>query len=224
MSHESNGAQAHALDGTLTPEDRDAQVNRRSTVSTVFIGLVIGLAITEAVASVRDEIGKSGVTPENFILFVVFMLTTIRFFIGFQLHLMDKRLLSMKGQVWFFDFIVIIIETMMLVFMAEVCTVARSKSIYSFGGLLALLLATDAVWVFIQWAAGRASAEWRRHQVLWGWGVSGVVLLIVLGLFKWSPGGLYSAGGMCEGLWGLLFLNVGAFIFDLGMADHYDLF
>jgi hypothetical protein len=208
----------------LSAEERDAQVNRRSAVSTVFIGFVIGLAITESVASVRDEIGKSGITSKNFVLFVVFMLTTIRFFIGFQLHLMDKRLLGMKGQVWFFDFIVIIIETMMLVFMAEVCTVDRSKSIYSFGGLLALLLATDVVWVFIQWAAGRASPDWRRHQVLWGWGVSGVILLAVLGLFKLSPGGLYSVGGMCEGLWGLLILNVGAFIFDLGMADHYDLF
>src|SRR5438876_5029123 len=91
--------------------DRSFQAERRNLVSSAFIGLLIALAFGEAVGPVRESVRSFGLTLGTAMLFLAFFLTIMRFFIGAILHLVSPELVTMPGRVWFFDFMVITIES-----------------------------------------------------------------------------------------------------------------
>jgi hypothetical protein len=203
---------------TKTPAQLE-QAEKRGVVATTFIGFLIGLAIATAIEPVRAAVREAGLTRASSFLFLVFMLTTIRFFIGYQLHLMDAKLRAMSGFVWFFDFLVIIVETTILIFMGTLCTVpASSASRYGFFRLMIFLLIADVLWAVVQWVFG-IKKSWRREKVLWGWGISGACIIAIMGIVSWATGSLYSDTGLT---W-MLALNILAFGFDLKLVDVYDL-
>jgi hypothetical protein len=203
----------------LTSEERAELALRRSTVSTAFIGILIALAIGVAFEAVREPIAREGITLRNFSFFGVLLLTTTRFFIGYQLHLTDPVFLKLPGGVWFLDAVIITVETLLLTFMAGISTVQRSDaSRYGFIRLLVVLLMLDITWILLQWIAGLIRPAYQR-KVLWGWLVSGVVLIALLyGIQQW-----YGDIRTHDGLFALLSINVLAFVFDIWIVDHYKL-
>jgi hypothetical protein len=195
------------------------QAKRRSEVSTLFVGFLIALAIAEAVAPMREALTTNKLTWQSLILFAVFMLTTIRFFFGFQLHLMDDKLVESNGLVWLFDFIVIVVETIILTFMGELSTVEKNAgATWDFMRLLELLLFADIMWALLQELLSFYFASWKR-RVLWGWGLSGLVLLALFAVVRCLAGDFYTD----YALWSLLVINLAAFITDVILIDHYDL-
>lgn len=205
----------------LSPDDPQlAQARRRSEVSTLFIGFLIGIAISEAISPAWKALNSSGFTVSSVALFAIFLMTVIRFFIGYQLHLMDEKLLSMKGSVWFFDFTFIVFETIILIFMAEVCTIeAGNLARYKFVEMLIWLLAADVLWALLQQGASWFLSEWKR-RVLWGWGISGFLMIGAIGGIRCLTHDLYSRSALIL----LIILNAIAFIVDLRLIDHYGLF
>ena len=94
------------------------QAEKRNLLSSIFVTLLIGLAYQEMISPVRESIRATGLTWGTFVLFLVFFLTTMRFFIGAQLHLISESLLKLPGRVWFFDFIFIVLEMVVMVYSA----------------------------------------------------------------------------------------------------------
>jgi hypothetical protein len=81
------------------PEKEGLLQDRKDVVLT-FITLLASLAFAEMVPSVRDSVRKVGVTFPSVALFVVFFLTSTRFYVGAVLHLISLA----SGWLWFFDF------------------------------------------------------------------------------------------------------------------------
>jgi CDP-diglyceride synthetase len=104
------------------------QVESRFLVSTFFVALLIGLAYQEMIAPVREAVRTSGITFSTFALVSIFFLTSIRFFIGNQLHLLSESLTKMPGLVWLYDLMVIVTQCVVLVFMAGDSTVKQNQS------------------------------------------------------------------------------------------------
>jgi hypothetical protein len=201
------------------PDAKKQQTERRNFLSSIFVVILIGLAYQEMVAPIRESVRSSGVTLGTVILFSVFFLTSMRFFMGNQLHLMSEGLLKMKGEVWFYDLMVIIFQTTTMVFLGGVSSVEASRSAkIGFVELLVALYAIDVLWILSQWGLGKVLKDWRRSFIPWAWGILNTVLIIGMVLLRLAVGDLYSNSGL---IW-LGILNGIAFVIDVMLVDYYD--
>ncbi len=73
-----------------------SKIEKRNLLSSIFVTFMIALAYQEMVTPVRDSLRAAGFTFETIALFAIFFLTSMRFFIGSQLHLLSEGLLKMK--------------------------------------------------------------------------------------------------------------------------------
>jgi hypothetical protein len=171
------------------------------------------------IAPVRDSMRAEGVTLGTSILFVVFFLTSLRFFIGAQFHLIDESLLKMRGDVWFYDFFVIVLEMVALIFLGGVISVESNRnSQVGFIEFLILLLAIDVFWVVSQWVMGRLTAAWRRSKVPWAWAILNLATIVLLGaILVLAPEPYATVPLMWMGAFAVV-----AFIVDVLLIDYYD--
>ncbi len=196
-----------------------SKIEKRNLLSSIFVTLLIGLAYQEMVTPVRDSLRSAGFTFGTIALFAIFFLTSMRFFIGSQLHLLSEGLLKMKGEVWFFDFVVIVLEMVVLVFLGGVASVEASRlARIDFAGLLAGLYALDVLWIASQWAAGRLFPAWRRDFIPWAWAILNLVLVAILLVLPVVIPDLYSALGLTL----LLLVNAAAFLIDVFLVDYFE--
>lgn len=194
------------------------QIEKRNLISSVFIAMLIGVAYQEMIASVRDSIRGSGLTLSEAALFTVFLLTSLRFFIGNQLHLLNRALVEMKGYVWFFDFIIITVQSILLCFLGgasniDICRTAR----IGFLEILLSLYILDVLWILTQWALGLAMRTWKRRFVPFAWGILNSLLIVSLIVARIVVGDIYSELGLI--IIGLL--NVVAFFADVILVDAF---
>jgi len=144
----------------------------------------------------------------------------MRFFIGNQLHLISKTLASMSGKVWFYDLMVIILQTVALIFLGGVSSVEASRTArIDFVEILIALYAIDVLWITSQWALGKIFPSWRREFIPWAWGILNTVLIVCMTLLWLIVDDLYSSTGL---IW-LGILNGVAFVVDVILVDYYDI-
>jgi hypothetical protein len=137
------------------------QTEKRNLLSSFFITVLIGLAYQEMITPVRDSVRASGITSGTSLLMAVFFLTSIRFFMGNQLHLVSKSMINMPGIVWFYDLMVIICQSVVLILLGGVSSVEANHNIkIGFMDLLIALYAIDVVWIASQWLCGKIWQSW----------------------------------------------------------------
>jgi hypothetical protein len=150
---------------------------------------------------------------------VIFFLTSIRFFIGAQLHLLSDRLLEMGGFVWFYDFMWIVIEMTVMAFMGGVSSVkASSEARIDFFTFLIVLYSIDVAWIVSQYLLGKPWKYFRRQFIPWRWAILNSFLIAFILLLQHFTKDLYSTTGL---IW-LLVLNIGAFVIDVILVDYYN--
>jgi hypothetical protein len=202
---------------TDTQSTTDEQVARRNLITSIFVALLIAIAYQETVSPVRSSIRESGITLGTMSLFIVFFLTSLRFFIGGVLHLMNKNLYR-RGTVWFYDFMIIVLECTILIFLggnsaAEENRIAR----LDFVQLLILLYVVDILWIISQWFMGRVANSWHREFIPWGWCILNTALLAGITLLNVWAHGTYSNWGYAL----LLAMNIAAFVVDVVLMDYF---
>jgi len=157
-------------------------------------------------------------TIGTLVLFLSFLLTSLRYFIGAQFHLIDSRLLAMGGGVWFFDFIVITLEIVALILMGGVGSVTSSQgAALDFYWYLLLLLYIDVIWIILQWLLGVLMLSWRRQSLTWGWALINTSSIVALHMLLWVAPDPYQPGPLLI----LGFICVVAFILDVFLYDYY---
>ena len=105
-------------------------------------------------------------------MFLVFFLTSMRFFIGNQLHLLNESLTRMPGNVWLYDLMVIIAQSVAFIFLGGVCSPEANRSAkIGFVEILIVIYVIDVLWIVSQWIIGRLKAEYKREFVPWVWGI-----------------------------------------------------
>lgn len=201
------------------PDPKKQQIERRNFLSSIFVVILIGLAYQEMVAPVRESVRVSGITLGTVVLFTIFFLTSMRFFMGNQLHLMSDSLVKMKGVVWFYDLMVIIFQTTIMVFLGGEASVEASRTAQiGFVELLIALYAVDVLWIISQWVLGKTVKGWRRSFIPWAWGILNSLLILSMILLSLFVNDIYSNTGL---IW-LGILNIIGFIVDVLLVDYYD--
>jgi len=195
------------------------QIEKRNLLSSFFVTLLIALAYQEMITPVRESVRTSGFTLETFLLMSVFFLTTMRFFVGNQLHLLSESLVTMPGLVWFYDLMIIIIQSVVLTFLGGVSSVeANRQTPVDFVQLLIILYVIDVAWIISQWILGKILPKWRRVFIPWAWGILNSILVICIQAFRFFVNDIYSTFGIVV----LFVLNLIGFIVDVVLVDYYD--
>lgn len=195
------------------------KTERRNIISSVFVSVLIGLAFQEMVPPVRESVRASGITLGTTIFFVIFFLTSMRFFIGNQLHLVSDSLLKMKGVVWFYDLLWIIIQTTVLIFLGGIASVEASRvARVSFVGLLIVLYVVDVLWIISQWLLGKFFGSWHREFIPWVWAGLNISLIVGMAIVRCGVSDPYSKSMLLP----VLVMNVAAFVIDVVLSDYYD--
>lgn len=199
----------------------DQRATKRNLISSIFIAVLIGIGFQETVSPVRESFRASGFTLGTAALLTIFFLTSLRFFIGNQLHLMNERLTTLPGWIWFYDFAVVVLQCGILIFIAGNTSVKENElARLDFITLLILLYVIDILWIGSQWLTGRIRQEWKRPMVPWAWCILNMGLIASLTIIRYFSGdSQYSDIAM------VLFLlaNVVAFVVDVILIDYYDL-
>lgn len=202
-------------------EERDKkkkQVESRNLLSSFFVTLLIGLAYQEMIPPVRESVRTSGITFSTITLVSIFFFTTIRFFVGNQLHLLSESLAGMSGLVWLYDLMVIIVQCVLLTFMGGEITLSQNQDTkIGFVELLIALYVIDVAWIVSQWGIGKILPKWKRTFIPWVWGGLNTVLVILIFILGHFVKDIYSPFGLS---W-LLGINFIAFLVDIILIDYH---
>ena len=166
---------------------------KRNVISSIFIAMLITLAYAETFPVVRESVRTYGLTLGTTILFFVFFLTSMRFFIGNQLHLLSETCVRMRGDMWLFDFLVITLQTLVLCFLGGLSSVDINYHVQiDFVGLLIFLYAFDIVWIISQKVLGVLFHSWKRALVPWAWAILNGLLVTAVIVLRLTFGDIYS--------------------------------
>jgi len=195
------------------------QIEKRNLLSSFFVTLLIALAYQEMIVPVGESVRTSGMTLGTFLLMTIFFVTTMRFFVGNQLHLLSESLVKMPGLVWFYDLMVIIIQSVVLTFLGGVSSVeVNRQTSVDFIQLLIILYVIDVAWIISQWILGKILPKWRRAFIPWAWAILNSILVICMVALGFFVDDKYSTFGIII----LFVLNFIGFIVDVVLVDYYD--
>jgi hypothetical protein len=148
--------------------------------------MLIALAYAEMVQPVKASVVRDGFTLGTSLLVFVFFITTIRVWIGNELYLREPAVIDQSGRWWLFDFMVIVVESMIFVFVATICSESAARQArVGFVELLLVLYVVDILWVLSMWlrqVLRRKSHPKPAIKVPWWWAGQNVLLVVLTGL------------------------------------------
>lgn len=166
----------------------EVRMEKRVSVTSTFVSMVIALAFSEMVLSVKEE----GFTLGTSLLGTVFFLTAMRVWIGNELYLREPHVVSAIGKMWLLDFMVIVVESIIFVFLATTCSeIASRNARVGFVEILLILYALDVLWVLSMWPRRSRNKD---KNVPWWWLGQNLSLIILIWLPGWWAGDFYSPG------------------------------
>jgi hypothetical protein len=193
---------------------------RRNVVSSVFISVLIGIAYQEMLDPVRDSIRAHGLRLQTVLLAVAFLLTSLRFFIGNQLHLLSPRTLSLRGDLWLFDFAFITIQSLLFCFLGGLSSPeANAEARIDFYQFLVVIYLIDLAWIVSQAVIGQFIPKMKRSFIplAWAW-LNAAALAAIIAMRHLFPDPFGSLA-----LAALVALSCAAFIVDIRLLDYYDI-
>lgn len=209
---------------SVTAEERAAKAAKaknRDLLFGVLMAALIAIAFQEMIDEVWDSVEDKSFGFGTIALAAIFSLTTLRFLIGNQMYLTQPEVQHQNGYLWFLDLLLIISQTLTMVFLGGLASTKVSLSLdYSFFELLGVLYALDLVWILTLWLRKKYIDDWKNFRVPLGWFLlNGVMLLILVGSYcLYGKPAIYSDTGLVY----LLVINALAFAGDVFLYDHYD--
>lgn len=196
----------------LTSRELESRAKRREILPSIFVVLLlIGIAYQEMVDVVRDSVRSQVFTTSIILLFTVFFLTTMRFFVGDQLHLQSEEMQVASGFIWFFDLMVIVLQVTIIIFLGGLASLGASYSSPIVFGLLIALYSFDVSWIVLQYLMGKLSDAWKRRFIPWRWGLLNTILIILMSIIYYVAGGFYSDSALLV----LSIINTIGFVADM---------
>jgi hypothetical protein len=198
------------------PADGKEVQDRRRELASFLVTMLAGIAYGKTFDAGRPF----EVSLESLLLLGSFFLIATRFFIGNLPVLLSG---GNGGMAWFYDLLVITVQSSLLIVLAGVSPVAANL-----GGdmgfvewMLALYL-MDIVWIASKVLPGRGTLSWREADVPWPWFWLNVILSLATFIFdRWIfEGAMYSRGAIIF----LFVSNALGFLFDVLVADQIKLF
>lgn len=96
---------------------------RRDLLLDLFVGVVMAIAYHEMIHCVSDSFNQHGIDTGTIMLVVIFLVTSIRYFLGNRLFLTHPDYAaSEKSLRWYLDYTVILVQTIIIAFLGTVCS------------------------------------------------------------------------------------------------------
>jgi cation transport ATPase len=189
------------------------RTERRALIASVYVSALLAVAFQEAVDAVKGVVQESGFHWYSLAVFVVFFLTATRFLIGNLKHLHRER--ELPEWLWLVDFVVISVESIVLIFMGGVASVPFPRR-STFYDLILALFVIDLGWMLGQWILGEINAGWahKRPHLAWAWLNAG--LLVTIGILWLIRTDLYDVPTLAV----FLALAVAGFVLDIFLFDR----
>ena len=201
--------------------ETDSRIQRRNLVSSVFVSLLLALAYEELFAPVKSYIKTNGLDISIVAMFLIFFLTSSRWFVGATLHLVSDELATKPGKVWFLDFSVTVIVMLAFILLAGLSSPSEpALGPINFFNVLMFILVLDLGWIFVQSFMSARAPGWERDLIPWGWGAINLSQLIAIGVVSIVFRDLLSPTSLTI----LAGISIIAFIADIMLLDQYDLF
>lgn len=202
-------------------EGNDAALcDRRQTIASLFIVVLLGIAYQEMLSPVRDEIRSKGFSISIVFFVLTFFCISMRFFIGNQLHLMCEGVKTLRGDIWLRDFFIIIIEAIFICFLGGVSAPAINEHIpVNFYHLIVIICGIDVAWVLLQWMSGMAWTRWKADFIPWSWAVLNTIVAALTLLIYWRAKDPFGSGPAVA----VFAVNLAAFFVDIVLIDYQDL-
>lgn len=105
-----------ADDSLPIPIDEEARIDRH-LIGTAFVGILVGLAYQEAVGPIRESLDSRGITAGTMALSIMFFFTALYLFVSSYISLAAYR-----GLPWFCAFLAEVLQSVVLIFMASLCS------------------------------------------------------------------------------------------------------
>lgn len=196
-------------------------IEQRKLLSSFFFTVLLGHAYAVLVPQIQALLRIGDLTFPNFALLGAFFCVSIRFFIGNQLHLLDKSVNTLPGAMWLYDVMIITLQAVALIAMAGTCSVDISKqSDFGFLEVTIALYVIDIVWIGSLYVLGKMRQGWKRASIPWGWAKLNLALTILAILLSTCASDPYSdwwAG------W-ILGVSIIAFLVDIVLIDFHRAF
>jgi hypothetical protein len=193
-------------------------IEQRKVLSSFFFTVLLGHAYAALVPQIQGLLRLGDVSFENLALLGAFFCISIRFFIGNQLHLLDKSVNHLPGSMWLYDVMVITMQAVALIALAGTCSVDISKnSDFGFLEVTIGLYAMDIIWIASLWFLGEIKPAWKRGFIPWGWAILNTVLIFLTILISQAMADPYSTVGMAL----ILLMNIIAFLVDVVLIDFH---
>ena len=87
---------------------------KRMLLSSIFVVILIGIAYSQMITSIMPIYYTNEITYQDIIRCVIFFITSFRFFVGNQLHLLNQETNTLRGTLWLYDLIAITLQTLLL--------------------------------------------------------------------------------------------------------------
>jgi hypothetical protein len=211
-------AAANAGEAHKDGKARKALIEKRNLISSVFVAMLLGVAFQEMLNPVRDSVKASGFRPATAFLALSFFFTSIRFFIGNQLHLLSDSSEHVRGDLWLYDFLIIVTQSIFICFLGGVSSEEVNRTAHvNFYDLLIVLYLTDIFWVLSQAVLGRMIKAWRRSSTPWPWAILNTALLAGTLIIHQSFADIFGFWSLAA----LTILNIVGFLIDIILLDQY---
>jgi cytosine/creatinine deaminase len=212
-------------------EELEKQGQERALVASFFVGMLTAIAFQETVNPIRAEIRSTGASFGMLALVLAFSTTCLRFFIGNQLHLLKRSWQAHPGYYWFFDFTVVTLQTMALIFMGGLVSVEENRgSTVDFMALLAALFISDFIWWAIRELQIVRRPSLRELEIPKPWAFVNLILavpIVILAGQTFGAAGHWHAEALYQGKALPLIvclISLVVFAYDALHVDHHGLF
>ena len=192
---------------------------KRMLLSSIFIVILIGIAYSQMFAVIIPLYYANAFQNTDMILCIIFFITSFRFFVGNQLHLLNPEINTLRGTIWLYDLIVITLQTLLIIFLGSLCVADQNTKVnYDFFTILTYLYIVDIGWIMSQWLFGMIHTEYKRQSIPWPWLILNSGLLVSIWIIRTISIHVYTPMMLTI----LCIINGVAFIVDVMLIDYHN--
>lgn len=190
---------------------------KRKNLGSLFLTVLVGLSYPELISTINKPINSGDILLADVLLPVTFFFISVRFYIGNYLFLESDAVDELHGFNWLFDVIIIMLQSLVIIYLAKTASLEASKSsVVGFIDLLIVLYSIDVAWILCQWLFGLIYPTLRRRSVPWGWAVLNVAIVVAMFACDALIGNVYSQAGVIA----IMVINLAGFAVDVVLLDH----
>ncbi|MCU7245894.1 MAG: hypothetical protein NT917_22930 [Microcystis aeruginosa WS75] len=197
---------------------KNIQTKRRVIIAPLFFTVLMGIAYDRMIEVASESFRSGGLTLDNLLLVSTFLLISMRFFIGNQLHLISEDFNKLSSLAWVYDFLIITIESICIVFLGNLSSVdVNQNTSVGFVQFMLILYVVDVFWL-LSLVCLRKPFQRQLNSIPLPWLGLNLFLLIVIIISNYFINDLYSTFGLMV----LVTLNLIGFIIDVVIINYYD--